>query len=275
MIYIVFAPGTYGSYVLQSLYLYSEFGNKQNLKFNANTGSSHDFRDSEVWKEHFTVMHLGQNTKPAFTPNDKCISILPNCDHNLDYFNNQFIKQDHGYLINYILSHITESNFKYKLKSFWNYNSEDLDNIPKWILREWFSFWIEDCWKNGYNKSDYEKLNSTFSFDANNLFVNHVNLFVHMMEKVSIKRVADLEQIEKNSNAFIKLQKYHNSQINCNKWVNDLCNGKVNSTNPCNTIFDEAYIQKKLRDKNIELLCHNLNEFPLYSGDMLQYLKPK
>jgi hypothetical protein len=274
MIHVIFSPGSYGSYVMQSIYAYSNLSQSAQLIFNNITGDSHNFRNSDERKRYFNQYHLSDTDQTNFYKSelDKVVCIIPDTQHNLDFFCNQLLKQEKGNLINYILKHEPLNVINDKLTNFWNYQGEFSNNVPIWILREWFSFWISDCWKNGYNAQQYIDIKSDISIQASELFNTEDNIFVKIIESIGLKVVASNDIMKENIQKFVSLQKFHNSQNRCDLWVKNLLQENIHSQNPCNNILEEAYVQYKLRENNIEIYCDQLKVFPKTTIDMLRYL---
>jgi hypothetical protein len=97
--------------------------------------------------------------------------------------------------------------------------------------------------------------------DTQDIFLNFVRTLHIICQILNLKIDIIESEIEKNHMRFLNLQKYHNSQIKCQQWADDIING-VDSCTPCQTIFDEAYVQYLLRDSGFALQCDGLNNFP-------------
>ena len=59
-IHVTWPPGCYGSYVMQSIYAYSNLGATSKIVIDP-TGSSHSFRDSDEQYKYFTNDHALSN----------------------------------------------------------------------------------------------------------------------------------------------------------------------------------------------------------------------
>jgi hypothetical protein len=189
---------------------------------------------------------------------DVIISILPCKSNRLDYYNNQFFKQEHGKVGSFGFS---RSDIEYKLATNWNYNGNFNENVPRWIIREWCSFWIDDQLAAAYNTTRYHELNSVVQFTTQDIFENYIELLTKIIPKLGLTFTVNSDIMYKQHESFLSVQKLHNSQLRCEQYVRDVLAGN-NTKITVNSIFDEAYIQHLLRCNNLELRCNNLDLFP-------------
>jgi hypothetical protein len=263
MIYVVYPRGCYGSYFSQCLYQYTVLTKEQQVKvsFDAH-GSSHHARDNSNLRSVISPMHFEEyrdKCMQGINKSSNIVVIMPNSEHCLDYINNHFVKHGKQNLVAYISSIFQRSEITEKLKNYWGYDQEFDENVPVWIMREFISMWIVDSWQDGYNIEKYKKL-SGIQISTQDIFYNFINSFLSIAEYLNLKVTVDPSTILANHNIFIKKQSYHNSQSNCTQWAKDiLSNG--NTINPCQTIFDEAYVQLLLKKDGYEIQCYNLNTF--------------
>jgi hypothetical protein len=198
------------------------------------------------------------------------VSLLPDNNHNLDYYNNQFCKQQKSQLISFLKSNYLEDDIRYKLKNSWGYTGGLNDHTPLWILREWGSLWIADCWAVGYNRNSYSEL-SNITVEVNSIVESFETTFTNLISKLGLTLTVELCIINQTHARFQQCQQFHNAQIKCNNWVEAVLNNQHSIlTNP--TIFDEVYIQKILRDKGYEIYCDGLNELPVLSTSMKELI---
>ena len=251
-IHITWPPGCYGSYIMQSVYAYSNLVSNSNITVNSD-GSSHNFRDGEAKKKHFICDHL------LSIDSDILVSGVP--DHALDYFVNQFVKQDESNLQKYLLDLFP--NFKTKVQDSWT--TEQV-----WSLREWASFWLLDLFANTY------QYNPKADITTNHLFAEDENVFpqaiIALINKQGLSVNADLETIKFNHANWQSSQQYHNLQNRCDKWVDEIITTQENTASPCITLLDEAYVQNRLRSQGYEIRCFNLNTFPKTSNELRQLI---
>jgi hypothetical protein len=268
MIKVCYPPGCYGHYLTRSIYNYTNLRveNYKNFEFD-NSGSSHVYRKNKKSRLKIRYGHLDLADKITFDDNDDIVTILPCVDHRIDYYNNQFDKHAKKALIKYITSQLPSIEIAQKLNQGWGYSNKFSSNTPTWILREFFSLWIVDCIKDGYSVEKYKNVNSKIQITTQDIFLNFPTVLSNICKELNLLINIDNDSITKNHKKFLNLQKYHNSQLKCQQWVNDTINNEY-SLNPCQTIFDESFVQHLLRESGFELKCDGLNIFPANSIDM-------
>jgi len=190
MIHITWPLGCYGSYVMQSIYAYSNLGNTSELTINS-TGSSHDFRSSAEQKKYFVYSHNSDINA------DVCIQSLES--RRLDYMNNQLVKQENNDIVASIQKSFPE--FKEKLAS-WPDNSV-------WALREWISFWLMDNMISAYQPALHAHITTDDLFDTDK------NVFPDLINRLGLTVTADDATMKLNHQQWIAQQYYHNSQHMC------------------------------------------------------------
>jgi hypothetical protein len=275
MIKIWFPPGCYGHYLARCLYNFTELRSEpyNEILFEAD-GSSHSFRTNTLERKQIRVGHGEYITKgrihPAtltILPDDQVVTILPVVGHWLDYHNNQYVKQTKSSISVYFADCMNVEELNQKLKDFWGYTDPISEAMPKWILRELISFFIEDTLFDGYNQ-DRCNVETSGSISTDNLFDNFVLHFKKLCHDLNINITVNDDIINTTSNTFTKYQTYHQSQIRCDHWVLSVINNIPNVNNPSLTIFDEAYIQSRLRKYGYEIKCDGLNILPVNSTQM-------
>jgi hypothetical protein len=225
-----------------------------------NNGSSHHFWSKK--EQLLPIIRYGHTDDPSLDIHaDHVVTILPCQEHRLDYYNNQFFKTEHEQLINYVLTQISKDEAVYKLNTHWEYTGEFDNNVPRWIMREWSSFWINDVLTQSYHLDEYSKIDSTIQLLTQDIFENWTESFAKLAQTLNHALTVDADTIKKQHEQFLKLQKFHNIQLRCEQYVADLING-VDSNITLYSIFDEAYIQQLLRQHNIEIRCNGLDVFP-------------
>jgi hypothetical protein len=247
MIKISWPLGCYGSYVMQSIYAYSNLGDGKIII--DSTGSSHNFRDDSKAKKFFNHGHVWSK--------DVDVHVNPDSEHCLDYLNNQLVKQENNNVI---------GSFK---KSFGiGYYTEFLEkweDTSNWALREWASFWIINQFLAAYIPQPTVKLTTNDLFDTNK------NVFSEIINRIGLTVTTDSATMKVNQQQWIAQQRYHNSQHRCNAWVEDILNDR-NTPTPCQTILDEAYVQHCLREQGYEIRCDGLNNFPKTSSELKELI---
>ena len=157
------------------------------------------------------------------------------------------------------MSIIPEHELISKLNTQWGYTG-NFDATPQWIMREWISFWIHDA-LNHSDRIKYNELNAVAKFSTQDIFEDWPDTLIKVVSKLGLTLNVNKEMIQKQHKKFLTLQKLHNSQNRCHRYVNELLAGNdINMT--MYSIFDEAYIQHLLRQHNIEIRCDGLINFP-------------
>jgi len=268
MITVLFPPGCYGTFLSNCIYKFSELNEdlSRSLAFDEQ-GSSHSFRYDRYAKTKISTHHIDTHQ-----PGGDTFVILPKLEHALDYFNNQFAKQELGNLVDYICNHFSIEEIKFKLSSNWNYHSGLSVNTPAWILREWCSLWLNDCLTESYGQEKYAIQSACAIIDTDDLFDSFVPTIHNILTSLSLSCQVTDATLEKTASDFKKVQLFHNSQMKCNKWITDVIDSKFDNNIDLNTIFDEAYIQQQLRFRGWEIKCDGLNMFPRSSLTMKQLL---
>jgi hypothetical protein len=250
---VLFPPGCYGSYLIRCIYNYTNLRKEEYVPFSFDSsGSSHVIRKS-LSNKYFKGYH--KTTLPnGIAPS---IIILPDTDHKLDYFNNQFAKQSLGQLKEYLMALFSKDELNKKINDRW---SSQFDSICTWSLREFISFWLNDVLNDSYNPNFYIMYDG-FKITTQDIFLNFVGKIQEIIEHLKLSLTVDINEIQKNHESFKKYQQYHKSQLNCKTWLDLTLSSNANLPSPCLTIFDEAYVQFLLREKGYELQCYNLNTF--------------
>ena len=259
MINVYFPPGCYGTYVTRCIYNYTNLREGPFVEFQfGSAGDSHQHRDNLAAKSSIKQGHI---ETLSCTDTDVIVTVLPCKSNRLDYYNNQFFKQQHGKLIEYILSSLSSVDAEHKLATQWNYHGKFDETVPRWIMREWCSFWINDVLEASYNATKYQALTSVVQLTTQDIFGNYIELLTEIVAKLELTFTVSLDIIHQQHKNFLLAQTFHNSQLRCEQYVQDL----LDSTDTkiiVHSIFDEAYIQHLLRLNNLELRCDGLDLFP-------------
>jgi hypothetical protein len=262
MIFVLFPQGCYGSYVARCLYYYTDLNPEPVIEFVFDQhGSSHSIRQDAMLQTKINVVHRLPKKLP------QVVTVLPLANHCLDYFNNQFAKDANFNLKKYMDFVITQSDILVKLKN-WGVDYDTIESAPRWVLREFFSFWLADSFASICNNKLYLS-HTEISLNTNDIFQDFYNTILRVSHALGLTVTADKIKIDSNHAAFLKSQEFHNSQLNCINWVNTIVSAEnLECQSPCQTIFDEAYVQHLLRAAGYELKCHGLDVFPATSAEM-------
>lgn len=258
MITILFPPGCYGTYFAQCIYNYTELRQGPLVPFIfSSTGNSHSYRNNIEARQLVRTAH-----PIGYVPDsDSVITILPDINHRLDYYNNQFFKQQNGDLIGYVKSQFTQTECEAALANNWGYTGP-LDNaVPRWIIREWCSYWLQSVLDQSYNCDLYTHTSFDYQLNVLDIFNNFETVLVASTTAMGLTINVDQNTIDQQHKKFLSVQPYHNSQIRCHQAVDKILR-QQNSKVVTHSLFDEAYIQHLLRQRGFELCCNNLNIFP-------------
>lgn len=221
-------------------------------------GSSHEHRANLHAK---TVIQEGHKNTLLINEEDSVVTIFPCVEQQLDYYNNQFFKQQHGHLIDYILCHLTQTDAEHKLSTQWGYSGKFDSGVPRWIMREWCSFWIADVLNSSYDVTLYSKIKSVARLSTQDIFENFSETLINLVKILRLDITVSTDIIHKQHVEFLSAQKFHNSQIRCHQYLQDLLND-IDTSMHIQSIFDEAYMQHLLRQRNLEIQCDGLDNFP-------------
>ena len=266
MIQIVFPPGCYGHFLARCLF---SFTNLDPAPFNDfsfdQTGSSHDIRRNPILRSKLTWQHVETFDAGA---SDQVIVILPEPDHLLDYYVNQFVKQEESQMIRHLIKQVESDEVKMKLTDNWNICFDDVGQVPRWAMREWLSFWIKDCVQSGYDRTKYESVNSVFKLGASALFENLLQVIQELSGVLELHvRVSD-DDIQRQQCNFVRSQFLHNQQKRCEQWCHAVMHSEQNHEIMLHTIFEEAWIQHVLRVHDYQVKCDGLDVLPSSSKKM-------
>lgn len=274
MINVIFPPGGYGHYFAALLYLFTDLAVKDPtiITIDGKTGSSHLIKENI--KNIILLAHENVSIYSGIPIDyaNKTICLLPSKNNMLDYLDNSLIKTDDingdykKFLINLLGIKVHQ-----KLKH-WG-DSADLNSV--WIVREYISFVIFDVvacetynFYYNYNSDAAVKLPTTALFEE-----NFFKVFVAIAKDLGLQVVNDGGALKDYHQDFLNKQKFHGIQQKCDIWTNNVINNNP-ALSPCQTIFDEAYVQAKLRILGFEIQCYNLNEFPKNSVELHKLLIP-
>lgn len=270
MIKIIFPQGCYGTFLSRCVFEFTDLTKKNcphvsdiTFEFDV-TGSSHSFRQNIESQKHIISGHL-----PGFSydQSDTIIAIIPCKENFLDYFDNQFIKNEYRQIISYLRTMFSPEEIRQKLIDGWNYN-HDLDSTtPRWLLREWCSFWLESCLSNSYDIESYSVLPAKAHIETRELFQDLYNVLQTISKALDLRLLATISQIKELQSKFVEAQTLHDIQNRCDAWVNKILD-HADAPSPCLTLFDEAWVQHRLRFFGYEIQCDGLEQFPISSKEL-------
>lgn len=257
--YVVFYPGSYGTYLAWAMYTFSELNKTKEiiLPF-APGGSAHNYRRHQGMK-YVEPIH----TVPKDSQN--LVLVKPFYNNLIEYLDNQLIKQldnNNEDLLEKILA-----DSKEKLLIHWQSSSP-----ARWENRELLSYFLPDMCKdvaNNYNKNfdhcsgiEINPVDIILSIDT---VLNKIYEFFGLNPINTINKLNEIHNIycsmQKNLDKFSILENYVKAIMqNINLPLNNL------------TLIDEAWIQYRLRQNNFSIRCTNLNVFPSYTKELTKLI---
>lgn len=272
MINIIAPPGCYGTYIARCIHHYTSIEGDYQLDFDSH-GSSHAFRKLSSNIKKTSLIHWQTDDAGAEKINgNDTIIVTTDTDHYLDYYDNQFYKQANGNLVEYLIAVAGIDAIQERLKEGWQYTDIFDNNIPRWILREYCSFWQTDSWTHGYNNDRYLALPHVYHFSCQTMWHSDMWQLLNIIaQQVNREIHAPEEIVRSNHQAFLNCQQYHGIQLRCEQFVKDTINS-IHTTSPCISVFDEAYVQHILRTQGYEIQCYNLNQFPNTSTQLAEII---
>lgn len=272
MINIIAPPGCYGTYIARCIHHYTSVDDNYQLDFDSH-GSSHTFRKLSRSIKKTRLIHWQTDNEDAEKiDGNNTIIVTADTDHWLDYYDNQFYKQSKGNLVEYLTTVASIDIIQERLAHGWQYTDTFDDNIPRWILREYCSFWQTDTLAHGYDNTRYLALPHVYHFCCQSMWQTDMWQLVNIIaQQVKQKIYAPEEIVCSNHQAFLSCQQYHGIQLRCEHFANDTINS-IHTTSPCISVFDEAYVQHILRTQGYEIQCYNLNQFPNTSTQLAEII---
>lgn len=276
MVSVIAPPGCYGTYISRCLYHYTDLGfiPGWSMTFDS-TGSSHDFRQiKQNAASGVCNMHQDRWSEISFDQKQIVIAYADSA-HQLDYYNNQFTKQTGSDLTQHLLMHLSKQEITHKLLEQWHYNGP-LHLVPRWIMREFLSFWLDHSWQDGYNVEKYVSIPHAVAFCCEDLSdTNWQLLLTQICNILDLELLETADNIQHNHDNFMRCQIFHGIQNRCEQFVEACISNTKLISNPCITIFDEAFIQCKLRDLGWEIKCDGLDIFPSDSMELYRIIDKK
>lgn len=260
MIKVIFPPGCYGNFLIRCIYKLTSLGPSPEIKFLYDEhGSSHSIRYDHQRKSKIQCGHINEIT---FDPNtEDVIVILPDSGRKLEYLDNQYLKQEKGNLVAYLSKLFGNKNrVLEELKKWGRYS--DITEVPAWVIREWCSFWLPNTLDVMYQRELYAGINSVYFLETKNLCTNLESILQDICLTLNLNIVVTTQDLCELQYNFLSKQKSFDVQEKCEKWVQEIINDSTNGPTPCNTIFDEAYVQHLLRRQGFEIRCDGLAIFP-------------
>ena len=264
----LFISGSYGTFISWCVYSFSELNINDEIisPIEPSSGSAHRFRKTPG---RWVVTPIHNILNDSYTD---YILIKYDEEKIINYVNNSFQKHYLGKLTDYFGNDWNKINNK--LLDHWN------DILP-WQFRELLSFDLSgqiEFFKTQYTENAHTITKNTKN--PNNFYVLDPELFLlnasveleKLLDFFKLKKHKHFNTLEKYTSEYLNLQQHFTKNIQIAKFIENTINN-ISFTIPNLTIFDEAYIQHKLRSLGYEIKCYNLNEFPNNSTELFKLLK--
>jgi hypothetical protein len=201
----------------------------------------------------------------------KAILIYPSPNTILLSLNNWFTKvYKTGWWNNELTVDVVERDiFVSNLYTNWDINtSTKFEDIPRWILREFLSFYLMPAWQSQvqWNLLDWYTNPSLYVTTIEDIMYNFEKTIIDMSTFCNL-HITNLDEILKVHKDMLLLQENLNKDKICNNIITNF-NSDKDYTFTGLSLIDEAWIQWELRNQGYELKCNNLNKFPTTVKDL-------
>ena len=122
-----------------------------------------------------------------------------------------------------------------------------------------------------FPKEKYQLVPNKLCITTNDILTDHQNTLLKIFHVLNLQSMVPESEIVSNHLNFLNAQKYVGSQRKCEQWCNDILNG-ITTESPCQTIFDEVYVQDRLRTQGFEIECDGLDVFPSTSSELKEII---
>jgi hypothetical protein len=196
--------------------------------------------------------------------------LIPYIDHNtylLGVHNYLYKTQDN---MNDALAYVDKED----LQKGWGIDaSQDLSDLPRWILREHHSLNLFNSWESPcswFAPNHLNKSNCKFVF-ISNLFYNFLPTIEQIRQFLDVKWIRDPRDLLDFHRTNVKQQKYKYQDIFALQILNSIADGTNFKWNASDiTLQTEAYIQRALQHQGIMLQCNGLNVFPTSTNELIE-----
>ena len=288
---VMFTGGAYGTYIEYLLNTWTSQGEQTNQhvspftdKGNAHAYVGHHLVNMAGWREYlnqkdtfrFVRFHPKTNSNENISNNiaevsaqvNNAILIEVDSASKLLVLNNYYSKiwdnwEEHQFNDSIDIS-IIYKNWPVKPNT-------PLKDIPKWILREFFSYYLIPAWE------DLIKMPKTI---PNNVFVLTVSDILTRFSRYRWPKMLTYCGLTENKDitsihaTMLSTQKYVSHQRACDCIIDSILHDDVtyDYSEFALSFIDEVYLQHMLRGKGIELKCDGLNQFPSSTKKLLELI---
>lgn len=224
-----------------------------------------------------TIAHPGSPTNdPSFLEGIETISTLVDCVL-IPYFDHStYLLGVHNYLykiwnnINTALEYVNRED----LQRGWGIDtSQELTDLPRWILREHHSLNLFNSWESQcawFAPNHFKKSNCKFVF-ISDLFYNFLPTIESIRQFLDVKWIRDPQDLLDFHRTNVKQQKYKYQDIFALQILNSIADGTNFKWNASDiTLYTEAFVQRALQQQGIMLKCDGLNDFPTSTDKLIE-----
>jgi hypothetical protein len=184
-----------------------------------------------------------------------------------EFFSESFTNNAHDRLKCFLKTYCGDNKAKY-------WGKDSIDNLEIWELRELLSLYWDNrykdfltCWDTLKTKFKHVKF---ISLDE--IKIDPVGTILSYLNFLEIT-VADFDDLALIVNKWSLLQKHQNKDSDVAYVVDSvLTSNCLDWAEKDFSVMDEAYIQRGLRDNQIDIKCFGLNAFPTNTQELTTYL---
>jgi hypothetical protein len=249
-------------------------------------GNSHNFLGNhlsriENWREYLTESKTFSFSRlhPKIFENDSVINNVNEISQNARRVINLYPDNDtyllviHNYLYK-IWNNFWDGGLKYVKKddvyNNWPVDkSVPLDQLPRWIQREYFSYNVFPSWEaqvEWFLPDSYSGNTNCQYLFVNDLLSDFAGSMARLEKFLEVTYVRPIDDLLPYHSANLSRQKHMTQQSLAEAIIDAATNQKELAwESDALTIFTEAWIQNQLRARGFELKCHDLDIFPTNS----------
>lgn len=201
------------------------------------------------------------NIEKLLTVYDKVLLLYPALDDFLWNCNNKLTKIFHDTSIKFPVRDVEQAWFNANSCHFF-----DIDNwqsAETWVYREFLSFWLYDqhLAETGYKDISNYNNDRVVKIQINQLRDNFHSTFKKIAQEMEISNVRSDDDLSKLHSDWLENEPYLYKDRLIKEMVDAIINDVDTPMNEC-SIFDQADIQRRLRNAGYEIKCYGLNEWP-------------
>jgi len=280
---IIYHSGCYGTYLEWLLYTLTT-DIPVASPFTPN-GSSHQYRGYHLsnikgWQKYLSInkptqfvrLHpkvleedsISENLNEIMLSANRMIYIHPDTQTTLLTINNVFTKV-HPPWLTIDLD---------KIYNNWPVSRDvPIDEVPRWIQREFLSFYLMPQWQSQIEWNHLENWNHTnvFPLLVKDLLYDFENAISNIKDFCGLTFVKPIQDLLPVHNHMLELQIHQSQDRLAHSIVNAVVNKEsINWDTDTITLITESWIQWQLRNLGYEIQCNRLNFFPTNSAKLQQ-----